>query len=92
MNKVVIETLSSSENATREPEYRLYKRKDGQNCLIGEFKLPSVVSAKEITLDVGEDRILLESSSRGYLLDIFVPYIVKQKACTSCFDKGTKVG
>lgn len=42
--KVVIETLSSAQNATREPEYRLFKRKDGQNCLIAEFKLPDVVS------------------------------------------------
>ncbi|KAJ8967486.1 hypothetical protein NQ314_002800, partial [Rhamnusium bicolor] len=89
--KVVIETLSSNENATREPEYRMYKRKDGQNCLIAEFKLPDIISAKEVTLDVGEDRILLESKSKGYFLDIFIPYIVKQKNCTSSFQKSTKI-
>lgn len=89
--KVVIETLSSSQTLTREPEYRLFKRKVGQNCLIGEFKLPDVISARELTLDLGEDRILLESSARGYLLDIFIPYVIKLKSCTSCFDKSTKI-
>lgn len=42
--KVVIETISSTQAATREPEYRLYKKRDRQNCLIGEFRLPDVVS------------------------------------------------
>lgn len=41
--KVVIETISSSENVYKEPEYRLYKKK-GQNCLYGDFKFPDVVS------------------------------------------------
>ncbi|KAJ8982891.1 hypothetical protein NQ317_004321 [Molorchus minor] len=89
--KVTIETISSTENVLREPEYRLYKKKEGKNYLIGEFKFPDVISAKELTLDVGEDRILLESKNRGYLLDIFVPYIVKQKACTSSFDRAAKI-
>nr|CAI5844711.1 unnamed protein product [Callosobruchus analis] len=89
--KVMIETIGSTENPTREPIYRLFKKKDGQNCLYGEFKLPDVISAKELTLDIGEDRILLESKTRGYLLDIFVPCIVKQKGCRSTFDKASKV-
>lgn len=49
------------------------------------------ISAKQLTLDIGEDRILLESKSRGYLVDIFIPFIIKQKACTSSFNKATKV-
>ncbi|CAH2013858.1 unnamed protein product [Acanthoscelides obtectus] len=89
-SKVMIETISSTETPRREPMYRLFKKKVGQNCLYGEFKLPDVISAKEVTLDVGEDRIILESKARGYLLDIFVPYIVKQKGCTSTFDRARK--
>lgn len=42
--KVVIETLLSTENVTREPEYRMYKKKNGHNCLYGEFKFPDIVS------------------------------------------------
>ncbi|XP_074036473.1 PIH1 domain containing 1 isoform X2 [Leptinotarsa decemlineata] len=89
--KVVIETLSNTETITKTPEFRLYKKKTGQNCLYGEFKLPDVISAQEVDLDIGEDRILLESKTRNYLLDIFVPYIVKQKNCSSSFDKSTKI-
>ncbi|CAG9840560.1 unnamed protein product [Diabrotica balteata] len=89
--KNLIETLSSTENVVREPVYRMYKKKDGQNCLYGEFKLPDVISIKELTLDVGEDRILLESKTRGYLLDVFIPYIVKQKTCSADFNKSTKI-
>ncbi|CAG9853671.1 unnamed protein product [Phyllotreta striolata] len=89
--KPLIETISSVDSITKEPPYRLYKMKDGQNCLYGEFQLPGVISTKEITLDIGEDRILLESKLRGYLLDIFVPYIIKQRNCASTFDKTSKV-
>lgn len=42
-SKVVIETLSSTDNI-KEPEYRLYKKKNGHNCLYGEFKFPDMVS------------------------------------------------
>ncbi|CAG9773136.1 unnamed protein product [Ceutorhynchus assimilis] len=90
--KVVIETLSSVENTTnKQPEYRLYRKKVGPTCLIGEFRLPEVISASNVTLDVGEDRIVLESKSKGYLLDIFVPYRIRNERCTSTFDKASKI-
>ncbi|CAH0555479.1 unnamed protein product [Brassicogethes aeneus] len=89
--KVLIETISSAENKVKEPEYRLYKKKGGQNCLIGEFRLPNLVSVSELTLDIGEDRILLESTAKGYFLDIFVPYVVRRESCTSTFEKASKV-
>lgn len=41
---VMIETISSVENTVKEPEYRLYKKKAGPNCLFGEFKFPDIVS------------------------------------------------
>lgn len=40
---VVIETISSNDYVTKEPEYVLYRKK-GQNCLYGEFKLPDIVN------------------------------------------------
>jgi len=90
--KPSIETISSTEHATKEPEYRLYKKKKvGSNCLTGEFKFPDVISANELTLDVGEDRILIESTTKGYLLDIFVPYFIRTEKCLSSFDKASKI-
>ncbi|KAF7272714.1 hypothetical protein GWI33_014526 [Rhynchophorus ferrugineus] len=89
--KVMIETISSEEYKTKEPEYRIYKKNQGPNCLIGEFKFPDILSGKELTLDVGEDRILLESKSKGYLLDVFVPYCIRNGKCTSSFNQMTKI-
>lgn len=43
-NKVLIETISSTDNI-KEPEYRLFKKKNGHNCLYGEFKFPDIVSS-----------------------------------------------
>lgn len=107
---VMIETISSVDNTVREPEYRLYKKKTGPNCLFGEFKFPDVVSfihfynitlkalkkssqvdASDITLDVGEDRIVLEARLQGYFLDIFVPCCVRAEKTTSSFDRVFKV-
>lgn len=42
--KVVIETISTTENIIRVPEYRLYEKKKGPHCLYGDFKLPDIVS------------------------------------------------
>ncbi|XP_008197333.1 PIH1 domain-containing protein 1 [Tribolium castaneum] len=89
--KPLIETISSNEMKCREPEYRLFRRKAKPNCLIGEFKFPDIISAKELTLDIGEDRIVIESTSKHYLLDVFVPLVIRQASCTSTFSKATKV-
>lgn len=80
------------EGGMRTPDYRLYVKKDDTDVLCGEFRLPDVINAaKELTLDVGMDRILLESKTRGYLLDIFIPMYVNQMETVSTFDKLTKI-
>ncbi|XP_063922562.1 PIH1 domain-containing protein 1 [Zophobas morio] len=89
--KPLIETISSGEIPCRSPEYKLFRRRAQPNCLIGEFKFPDVISTKELTLDVGEDRIVIESTSKHYLLDIFVPLVIRQSSCTSIFNKSTKI-
>lgn len=88
-DKPKIEVL---EGGTRVPDYRLYTKKDDGDVLYGEFRLPDVVNAaKELTLDVGMDRIVLESNTRGYLVDVFLPMYVNQNETTSAFDKLTKI-
>lgn len=49
------------------------------------------LSSGEITLDIGEDRILLESIQRGYLFDKFVNYQLNQDRARAIFDKTNKV-
>merc|ERR1712226_1542619 len=37
-------------------------------------ELPGVRGGREVTLDVGEDRVVVSSTRLSYLLDIFLPY------------------
>lgn len=80
------------EGRIRTPDYRLYVKKDDRDVLYAEFRLPDVINgAKELTLEVGMDRILLESTTRGYLVDIFIPMYVNQNEIVATFDKLTKI-
>lgn len=42
-SKPKIETLSSVEHGVKVPEYRIFRRKNQMNCLIGEFRFPDIV-------------------------------------------------
>jgi len=47
--------------------------------------------AASLTLDIGEDRILLETRSNVYRLDIYLPFLLLQEDCTAQFNRRTKV-
>ena len=47
--------------------------------------------AASMTLDIGEDRILLETRSNVYLLDIFLPFNIVQEEVGAQFNRKTKV-
>uniref|UniRef100_A0A1A9UPW9 PIH1_CS domain-containing protein n=1 Tax=Glossina austeni TaxID=7395 RepID=A0A1A9UPW9_GLOAU len=65
------------------PEYKLRARlRDNQ---------VEELSSEEITLHIGEDRILLESIQRGYLFDKFVNYQLNQDRACALFDKTNKM-
>ncbi|XP_051169908.1 PIH1 domain-containing protein 1-like [Leptopilina boulardi] len=50
------------------------------NKLIGLFKIP-LKAFENITVEIGEDRIIVESKDSKYLIDIFIPYSLnKEKA------------
>ena len=44
-----------------------------------------------LLLDMGEDRIVLNTRSGIYFLDIFLPYNLNQDECGAQFDKKTKI-
>lgn len=61
------------------PEFKLFKvpaTSESPHTLVAEIQVPGVRSRREMTLDVGEDRIVFEARKVGYLLDIFVPFSV----------------
>ena len=47
--------------------------------------------AASLTLDIGEDRILLETRSNVYHLDIYLPFLLIQAECGAQFNRRTKV-
>ncbi|XP_025099637.1 PIH1 domain-containing protein 1-like [Pomacea canaliculata] len=59
--------------------------------LVAEIHLPLVKTAQTLTLDVGEDRILLETRSNVYHLDIYLPYNIVQEDAGAQFDRCTKI-
>ncbi|XP_065072707.1 PIH1 domain-containing protein 1 [Ochlerotatus camptorhynchus] len=77
----------------RKPDCRLFREPAAGKAkmLIGEFYLPECTSAKEFTLDVGEDRILLEARKKGYLLDAFVDYQIDSTRVIAQFNTDTKM-
>ncbi|XP_037921938.1 PIH1 domain-containing protein 1 isoform X2 [Hermetia illucens] len=59
--------------------------------IIAEFFLPKCITAEEIILDIGEDRVLIECMKHGYLFDKFVDYSIDQDNVVAKFNKATKM-
>ncbi|PSN31482.1 PIH1 domain-containing protein 1 [Blattella germanica] len=85
---------------TSEPPYRI--RSEPPQAETPEYLLAEKLrrglgetSSKDVALDVGEDRISLESPGhighQGYKLDVFIPYNVNQEECSASFNIDTKV-
>lgn len=76
-----------------EPKFSIMKEpaEGHPEFLVAEIHLPQVKTAQTITLDVGEDRILLETRSNVYHLDIYLPYNLVQEEVGAQFDRCTKI-
>jgi len=58
--------------------------------LIAEIKLPAVEKASSVLVDIGEDRLVVCTRPKRYLLDAFLPYNLIQEDCGAQFDVRTK--
>ncbi|XP_017065440.2 PIH1 domain-containing protein 1 [Drosophila eugracilis] len=76
-----------------ELQYKLRARvrDDKVDEIHAEIYLPNCVSSHEVNLDVGEDRILVESLRHGYVFDKFVNYRLQQDRAQALFDKTSKM-
>ncbi|XP_016987837.1 PIH1 domain-containing protein 1 isoform X3 [Drosophila rhopaloa] len=76
-----------------ELQYKLRARvrNDSVDEIHAEIYLPNCVSSQEVSLDVGEDRILVESQKHGYVFDKFVNYRLQQDRAQALFDKTSKM-
>lgn len=61
------------------------------NELVAEFLLPGVVSDKDITLEVGEDCIVLSCLKRNYSINQFFDYKIDQSKSYAKFDDVSSV-
>nr|XP_022291151.1 PIH1 domain-containing protein 1-like [Crassostrea virginica] len=59
--------------------------------LVAEISLPHVKMASTLSVDVGEDRIVLETRSNKYYLDIYLPYLLVQEDCLAQFNRKTRI-
>ncbi|XP_034475334.1 PIH1 domain-containing protein 1 isoform X2 [Drosophila innubila] len=77
----------------REPIYKLRARIRDETVdeIYAELYLPNCVSSQEFSLDIGEDRILIESLKHGIVFDKFVNYRLNQERAQALFDKTSKM-
>ena len=71
---------------TKEP-----KESDDPDFLVAEVELPGVRSVRELLVEVGEDRIVVEARKCGHLLDVFVPFDIDQDAVGAEFHRDKQV-
>ena len=64
---------------------------DKPEMLTAEIQLPEVKTQREVYLDIGEDRIVLEARKAGYFLDIFVPFSILQSQVKAQFNKESRL-
>uniref|UniRef100_A0A1B0B155 PIH1 domain-containing protein 1 n=1 Tax=Glossina palpalis gambiensis TaxID=67801 RepID=A0A1B0B155_9MUSC len=82
-----------AESALIIPEFKLRARLHNEQVeeIQAEFYLPKCLSSQEFTLDIGEDRILLESTKHGYMFDKFLDYQMNQDRARVIFDKTSRM-
>jgi hypothetical protein len=76
-----------------EPPYTIIQEppEGHPDFLVAEIHLPKIKMSASLTLDVGEDRLLLETRSNVYRLDIYLPYRLCQDDVVAQFNRRTKI-
>ncbi|XP_033635576.1 PIH1 domain-containing protein 1-like [Asterias rubens] len=76
-----------------EPEYIIMREppEGHPEFLVIEIKLPGVKTAKTLSLDLGEDRVLLHAHPNLYHMDIYLPFDVNSDEAGAQFNKDNKV-
>merc|ERR550519_49436 len=75
----------------REPKFKIVKDPvNDPDFLVATVEMLGVRSQREMTLDVGEDRVVVEARRVGYLLDIFLPHRLNQENCGAQFNRVTQ--
>jgi len=87
-----IQNTNSNPLKSKEPQFTIFKEPlllDIPDNLVVNIELPGINTKKDISLDIGEDRLVCEakSNTQHYILDIFIPYRLNQERCEAKFIK-----
>lgn len=63
----------------------VFVKADDQNSVIGYFYLPSS-SITDLTVDVGDNRIIVENKKPDSMIDTYVPYSIDNTKVTANYD------
>jgi len=75
-----------------EPKYRIVKKPLSNPVeLEATIWLPGVKGLREITLDVGEDRMVLVCTKQQYMLDLFLPFTLNCEQTIATFKKDEQI-
>ncbi|XP_078002115.1 LOW QUALITY PROTEIN: PIH1 domain-containing protein 1 [Phascolarctos cinereus] len=81
-------TIQELGDGTEDPPLRLWL--EAPDLLLAEVVLPKVDSARELSLQLGGDRLVLGSPEPPYHVDIFVPHDISQEQCRAAFNQKSK--
>jgi len=95
IRKPLITEMEQKEAELRAPEppYQIVQEppEGFPEFLVAEIHMPKVKNAASFTLDIGEDRILLQTRSNIYHLDIYLRYNLRTEECGAQFNRQTKI-
>ncbi|XP_071941802.1 PIH1 domain-containing protein 1-like [Antedon mediterranea] len=91
--KLITEVDDSHQPSVPEPKYIMMREPiDGQpEFIVVEVQLPNVKTAKSLTLDLGEDRILLKARPNVYLMDVYLPFDIVQDESGAQYNRDNTV-
>ncbi|XP_027715108.1 PIH1 domain-containing protein 1 isoform X1 [Vombatus ursinus] len=81
-------TIQELGDGTEDRPLRLWL--EAPDLLLAEVVLPKVDSARELSLQLGGDRLVLGSPGAPYHMDIFVPHDINQEQCRAAFNRKSK--
>ncbi|XP_038058926.1 PIH1 domain-containing protein 1-like [Patiria miniata] len=88
-----VESPQEAGSTAPEPAYTIMREpvEGHPEFLVVEIKLPGVRTTKTLSLDLGEDRVLLHAHPNRYHLDIYLPFDVDTDESGAQFNKDNKV-
>uniref|UniRef100_H2YDQ5 PIH1 domain-containing protein 1 n=1 Tax=Ciona savignyi TaxID=51511 RepID=H2YDQ5_CIOSA len=80
--------ISEIKENIKKPKFEIVREPETghPDFLVAEIQLPGVKKASSILVDIGEDRLVICTRPKQYLLDVFLPYDLLQEECGSQFD------